>query len=138
MKLFIKYLLVLVCFIAVFAFSSTIAGAMLIGFEKYIPLPIQAIISNVVAFIAAFGVAKYVWKKRTTTGLGLIGSMFIGGVIVGSIGFVLGFIGPILFKPTANQGPLLGLFITGPLGFVIGAVIGGIYWKVKLRKGNTV
>jgi hypothetical protein len=25
-----------------------------------------------------------------------------------------------VFKPEANQGPLLGIFITGPLGFVVG------------------
>lgn len=58
----------------------------------------------------------------------------MGGLIVGSIGLVGGFIGPIIFTPESNLGPLLGLFITGPLGFIIGMVVGAIYWKVRLKK----
>ena len=48
----------------------------------------------------------------------------MGGIILGGIGFVGGFFGPIIFTPQANQGPLLGIFITGPLGFILGAMIG--------------
>jgi len=44
--------------------------------------------------------------------------------IVGGVGFVVGFVGPILVTPGANQGPMLGIFITGPLGFLIGLVWG--------------
>ena len=44
--------------------------------------------------------------------------------IAGGIGFALGFFGPIIFMPGANQGPMLGIFITGPLGFVGGALGG--------------
>ena len=40
-----------------------------------------------------------------------------------------------IFKPEANQGPLVGIFLTGPLGVVIGALIGAI---VGWRKGLTV
>ena len=43
---------------------------------------------------------------------------------VGAVGFSLGFFGPMLFAPGANQGPLLGIFITGPLGFASGLVWG--------------
>ena len=48
----------------------------------------------------------------------------LGGVIVGGIGFLAGFVGPIIFTPEANQGPLLGIFVTGPLGFAVGAAGG--------------
>lgn len=54
---------------------------------------------------------------------------------VGAIGFVGGFFGPIVFAPEANQGPLLGIFITGPLGFVLGAVGGWVYWFMQRKKG---
>ena len=54
----------------------------------------------------------------------MIASMFRWGVIMGVIGFVGGFVGPLIFTPEANQGPLLGIFITGPLGFVLGLVVG--------------
>ncbi|RTL99573.1 MAG: hypothetical protein EKK31_24275 [Hyphomicrobiales bacterium] len=46
------------------------------------------------------------------------------GAILGAIGFLGGFVGPVIFTPEANQGPLLGIFITGPLGFVLGLVVG--------------
>jgi len=57
-----------------------------------------------------------------------------GGLILGGIGFAVGFFGPMLFTPTANLGPLLGIFITGPLGFVLGAVIGCLYAGFHIRR----
>jgi hypothetical protein len=44
-------------------------------------------------------------------------------LILGGIGFAAGFFGPIIFVPDANQGPLVGILITGPGGFVLGAVL---------------
>jgi hypothetical protein len=41
-------------------------------------------------------------------------------LLLGGIGFAAGFFGPMIFSPGANQGPLLGIFITGPLGFLAG------------------
>ena len=54
----------------------------------------------------------------------IVASVFKGALIVGVIGFCAGFFGPMLFAPGANQGPLLGIFITGPLGALLGAVGG--------------
>lgn len=45
-------------------------------------------------------------------------------LLMGAAGFLAGFFGPIAFEPGANQGPLLGMFITGPLGVVAGVVLG--------------
>ena len=46
------------------------------------------------------------------------------GAILGAVGFLGGFVGPVIFTPEANQGPLLGIFITGPLGFILGLIVG--------------
>jgi len=43
---------------------------------------------------------------------------------VALLAFLPGFIGPMLFAPGSNQGPLLGLLITGPLGVLLGVVWG--------------
>jgi hypothetical protein len=43
-------------------------------------------------------------------------------LIVGGFGFLIGFVGPMIYAPDANQGPLLGIFVTGPLGFLLGGV----------------
>ena len=55
-------------------------------------------------------------------------------LIVGVIGFAVGFFGPMLLAPSANQGPLLGVLITGPLGFLAGAVLGVFSWLARGRK----
>jgi hypothetical protein len=57
-----------------------------------------------------------------------------GALVVGAVGFAGGFFGPMLLTPGANQGPLLGLLITGPLGAIVGAIGGFIYWL--LRRGS--
>jgi hypothetical protein len=50
---------------------------------------------------------------------------FIGfGLFVGAISFLAGFIGPMIFAPGANQGPLLGIIYTGPIGTVVGIIWG--------------
>jgi hypothetical protein len=50
-----------------------------------------------------------------------------GGLLIGGIGFLGGFVGPVLLAPGANQGPLLGIFVTGPMGFLIGVLFGAAY-----------
>ena len=52
---------------------------------------------------------------------------------LGGLGFVLGVFGPMLLAPDANQGPLLGIFITGPLGFFSGLF--GAIWR-EWRRGS--
>lgn len=44
-------------------------------------------------------------------------------LLLGAAGFAVGFFGPIVFVPEANQGPLVGILITGPAGAVLGLVL---------------
>jgi hypothetical protein len=43
---------------------------------------------------------------------------------VATVAFTAGFVGPMLLAPGANQGPMLGIFITGPIGALVGLVWG--------------
>jgi hypothetical protein len=61
----------------------------------------------------------------------------MGGLIVGGIGFAGGFFGPMIFSPQSNQGPLLGIFFTGPIGFMVGIVLGTVVGFVKGSSGKT-
>jgi len=56
----------------------------------------------------------------------MIASALKWALILGGIGLVAGYIGPLIFTPEANQGPLLGIFITGPIFFVVGLVYGAV------------
>ena len=51
------------------------------------------------------------------------GTIFTTAAITGGVAFVARYIGPILFSDS-NLGPLLGIFVTGPLGFLLGILIG--------------
>jgi hypothetical protein len=51
-------------------------------------------------------------------------SLALWSVALGAVGFACGFFGPIVLAPDANQGPLLGLLVTGPGGVVLGFVAG--------------
>ncbi len=63
-------------------------------------------------------------RRRQT---GLLPAVLKWAMMAGAIGFCAGFFGPMLLAPDANQGPLLGIFITGPLGFVAGAALRLVY-----------
>ncbi|WP_156913304.1 hypothetical protein [Mesorhizobium sp. WSM3224] len=56
------------------------------------------------------------------------------GAILGIIGFLGGFVGPVIFTPEANQGPMLGIFITGPLGFILGLMVGFVLRMLPERR----
>jgi hypothetical protein len=59
--------------------------------------------------------------KETTGSPGL---RWVG--ILAVVGFVTGFVGPIIFVPEANQGPMIGIFISGPAGAVLGLILYGV------------
>ena len=61
----------------------------------------------------------------------MLKQVFMPALLLGGIGFLGGFVGPMVVTPEANQGPLLGLLITGPLGFLIGLLYGvvSLAWR---------
>ncbi len=52
--------------------------------------------------------------------------------ILGVAGFAAGFFGPLVFVPEANQGPLVGILISGPTGVVAGLVLWAACALIKL------
>lgn len=79
-------------------------------------------------------VGWYTWRITADPELaGLLKAMLLGAIVIGGISFVAGFVGPIIFTPGANQGPLLGIFITGPVGFLLGAVVAAVRWFRRRR-----
>lgn len=56
------------------------------------------------------------------------------GAVIGGIAFLVGFAGPIILTPSSPQGPLLGIFVTGPLGFIVGIILGLIVGVSRQRR----
>ena len=56
-----------------------------------------------------------------------MGITCLGGSIGGGVAFTAGFFGPMFLSPNSNQGPLLGVFVTGPIGFILGLVTGFLW-----------
>ena len=65
-------------------------------------------------------------RSHDASGPGALAAAGGGALVVGAAGFCAGFFGPIALNPDANQGPLVGIFITGPGGAILGAVVGGV------------
>lgn len=65
---------------------------------------------------------------------GILRSAAVGAALVGGIGFVAGFFGPMVLMPQSNLGPLIGILFTGPLGVLLGFLGGGVLaWRRHKR-----
>jgi preprotein translocase subunit Sss1 len=128
---------VILTVLAALAGLSLMSFALLIAFPSEVSLPVQ-ILQLVLRLLAAYWAARLVWRRPTSQSYsaGMARSIALGALLIGGVGFFAGFFGPLIFTPGANQGPLLGIFITGPLGLILGAIGGAVrfHW---LRKRGT-
>lgn len=120
---------------AIFVIAAFLGSYVLAFFITIILLPSDVTAPAMpVALVVAILVALVTWRGLAN---GMPNSPIalaaLGAVVVGLAGFLLGFIGPMILAPGANQGPMLGIFITGPLGVLAGAV-GGFLLGLKRRE----
>src|SRR4029078_366589 len=83
----------------------------------FLPDSVPTVVPLVAALACGILAGRFVWRRTDVDAPGLLGAVVLGALITGAIGCCGGFFGPLIFTPEANQGPLLGLLITGPLGF---------------------
>jgi hypothetical protein len=118
----VRILVTVISALAAFYFTYWASGALVFALDW------SPWLSFLAALGAGVGAAWLVWTRTEAIHSGFVSTVVIGAVVTGGIGFSAGFFGPMIFTPGANQGPLLGIFITGPLGFLLGAAGGAIYW----------
>jgi hypothetical protein len=128
MKTATRIILTVFAFVASYYFVFWVPFSLIPGARQTEVLPILG------SLLTAIAVSIFLWKRTGSISISLASSILMGGIIVGAIGFVLGFFGPMVFYPNANQGPLLGIFFTGPIGFILGLIGGGLYWQEKMKK----
>jgi hypothetical protein len=87
----------------------------------------KALIAQIVSKVCGLAVGILAWRLTASPDTRLVRYSVTGACCTGFIGFLAGFLGPMIFTPHSNQGPLLGILFTGPFGFVAGAVGGALY-----------
>lgn len=127
MKTIARFALIFVVFFATYMLGWVVSLLLPLGDHDWI--------GNLGSLAVSVAVTRYVWARLDDPPGSLFGHVLRGAAIVGGIGFALGFFGPMIVTPDANQGPLLGLFITGPAGALIGA-LGGLLYGLSRRRGD--
>lgn len=87
----------------------------------------------IISILGTILISIIIWLILKNLSNPIVNKAIITGIVSCAITFFLGFIGPMVFYPEANTGPLLGFFIA-PVGFAAGLVLGGIYWYFKQNK----
>ena len=105
-----------------------------IFFPMFFPSAFNRRMTLVVSLLIALVICSVIWMVLVHFSGRAISRILRIALISGVFSFLLGFVGPILFSPGANQGPLLGIFITGPLGFIAGLVGGTVYSAFKKER----
>ena len=107
-------------FLAVYLFSFWVVFALIF------PAGIEWL-ATFAAFLAASAASSWIWRTVGTDNSLVFQTALRWALIAGGFGFCAGFFGPLIIYPEANLGPLLGIFITGPFGFVAGGIAGLVY-----------
>lgn len=121
----IRLLLATTAFLGVYLFTWIVL--------LFLPLGSLTWLANLAALVVAIFLARRTWV-RTAEGITPMMAAGFGAAIVGSFGFTVGFLGPIFVAPEFSEGPLLGIFFTGPVGAMVGAV-GGYLVGIKRPQG---
>jgi len=88
------------------------------------PTGAAAWVGSVLALAAGLLAARLAWLHAGARSGSRLRSALLGALVLGALGFALGFFGPLVLAPDANQGPMLGIFVTGPGGALLGALLG--------------
>ena len=122
--------------------AAAVCGAALIGFAGWLAMRNLSLPADggwifwvpITLWLLTMGVVCW-WFTLVSddaTGRASISASWRAGRTVGAVGLAMGLIGPLVFYPKSNLGPLLGILVTGPLGFVIG-VIGSVIVRAANR-----
>lgn len=121
----LKPIVSLLMFLTVLFFISTI-----LTITTSFPVWLSTAFSLACALLAAWFAWKLVAGEKTNVVVAVIG----GALILGGLCFTVGFLGPMAFAQDTNQGLTIGLFIAGPLGVILGAIGGYVYFS-RLKSG---
>jgi uncharacterized YccA/Bax inhibitor family protein len=73
------------------------------------------------------------WKRKSDAPKPILYYIIVGGFVTGLTCLLLGVFGAIIIYPESNIAPIIGFIYTGPIGFIVGLIAGGLYWKLKVK-----
>jgi hypothetical protein len=94
-------------------------------------------IPTVLAWLIILWPASLVVREYGGRGRGDIRRVAVWGAVLGFLGFLGGFFGPLYIGPESPQGPLFGIFISGPAGALAGYVAGAARSLYLVRHRGT-
>jgi hypothetical protein len=97
--------------------------------------PLSAILAGFLATLVALA-TWFAVRAQVPAARANLRAAWRGGLVLGGIAFAVGYVGPLLLYPDSNQGPLFGIFVTGPLGFVAGVAV-GLGWRLSAHARAT-
>ena len=103
-----------------------VIGALLLIGGGFLVIPSMFIIC--ISFAIIFSIEKAIWPETGYLPLLVIISS------ISIIALVAGFFGSFYLYPESNLAPLLGIFITGPIGAVVGGIVHLIYIIINRKK----
>ena len=83
--------------------------------------------SVTLALFSAILAGWYTWQLVAGEKVGVGVSVICGALMLGGLGFIIGFLGPMIVAKDTSQGALVGVLMTAPLGVILGAIGGYIY-----------
>jgi hypothetical protein len=127
MRVALRLTAVVAAFASIHNFGSWMLRALLLRDDPEL--------ASLVAMIPAVLCSGFVWRKvsvpqdlpdkvKAAFGQEHLLRVTFWSAIAGAIGFAGGFVGPMILAPKNNLGPLLGIFITGPAGVLLGPALG--------------
>ena len=93
------------------------------GVSLMISLPLGAIVT------------WWCWQVTEGKALGVVSWIVVTSLITGAFSFSITLGVVLVFIPEANLGPMLAIFLAGPGGALVGAVVGFVVWLKK--EGST-
>lgn len=105
----------------------------LLAFLRGRPGAIPSLILGAPSLMAALLLWWFAFRGHMAQARTHMTHIFVGAALIGGIALIAGFVGPVVFMRQSNQGPLLGIFVTGPIGFTAGGIFGAVYSWSRFR-----
>lgn len=94
---------------------------------------------TLLAIVIAFFLATILWLPgrpkhhgpHSPSLLHYLGRALLCIIVMALLGFLIGFIVPVI-EHEGSQGPLLGVYLTGPLGAMLGLLV-NLWWLYRQR-----